>query len=472
MAAALAGAREVALPVIAMTLTLAAVYAPIAFVGGLTGAMFSEFALALAGAVFISGIVALTLSPMMCSRVLEGHDRQGRFADWLDARFTALTRRYQQALGHCLAHRGAVLLFSLALIGSLPVLLGLAQQELAPEEDTSAIYVMAEQPQYANVHYINYFLDQVVTVWKGIPEVRSSWQVSSPSFVFGGLSLTNWDERERTQQQVHAELQQKLEGVAGLKLFTFGEPSLPGADAGLPVSFVAGSTADYREVMAVGDALLQAARDSGLFAFVTQTLEFSRPEIQVDIDRARAARLGISMQDIGDTLNAMLGESEINRFTLEGRSYKVIPQAARGFRLNSAELQKYYVRAASGELVPLAALISLQTRVEPNVLTQYQQLNSTTIQGIMKPPNSVGTGLAFLRDKLHELAPPSFREGYTGTSRLFVQESASFPQLFTLALILIYLVLAAQFNSLRDPFVVLMTVPLSIFGAVAYSRAS
>ena len=466
MAAALAGAREVALPVIAMTLTLAAVYAPIAFVGGLTGAMFSEFALALAGSVFISGIVALTLSPMMCSRLLKGHDQQGRFATWLDTRFAMLTRSYARFLGHCLTHRGAVLVFSLAIIASLPILLGLGQQELAPEEDSGAFYIVAQQPQYASVAYINYFLDDIVDIWKELPEVHSSWQISSPDFVIGGLSLLHWDERERTQQQVQAELQQKFDRIAGLKVFTFGDPPLPGANAGLPISFVVGSTADYRDVMAVGEQLLQAARESGLFVFLTQTLEYNRPEIQVNIDRERASRLGISMQEIGDTLNMMLGETEINRFTLEGRSYKVIPQAARDFRLNSEELEKYYLRTASGKLVPLSALISLQTQVEPNALTQYQQLNSTTIQGIMMPPNSVGTGLEFLRGKLREIAPPNFREGYTGTSRLFVQESASFPQLFALALLLIYLVLAAQFNSLRDPLVVLLTVPLSIFGAV------
>jgi len=466
MAAALTGAREVALPVIAMTLTLAAVYAPISFIGGLTGALFSEFALTLAGAVFVSGVVALTLSPMMCSRVLRDHDHQGRFANWLDERFINLTTSYKRMLSASLANRGAVVLFSLVILASLPVLFAIAQEELAPEEDSGAFYVLAEQPQYANLQYINYFLDDIVKIWRDIPEVSHSWQISSPSFIFGGLSLTPWSERERTQQAVQAEFQQKLNGIAGMQVFSFGEPPLPGSDAGLPVNFVVASTADYQEVMAVGEELLQAARESGLFIFIDQTLDFSRPEIEVNIDRERAARLGISMEAIGDTLAVMLGEAEINRFTLEGRSYKVIPQASRNFRLTSAELEKYYLRTSSDELVPMSAVITLDNKVEPNSLSQYQQMNSTTLQGIMMPPNSVGTGLEFLRQKMREIAPPYFRDGYTGVSRRFMQEAASFPLLFTMAILLIYLVLSAQFNSFRDPLVVLVTVPLSIFGAV------
>jgi hydrophobe/amphiphile efflux-1 (HAE1) family protein len=464
--AALKGARQVALPVIAMTLTLAAVYAPIGFMGGLTGALFSEFALTLAGAVIVSGLVALTLSPMMCAQVLKDHQHQGRFADWLDERFVTLTNIYQHLLNHSLANRGAVVLFSAVIIASLPLLFMLTQQELAPEEDSGALYVMANPPQYANLEYINYFLDDIVAVWKQIPEVSHSWQVSSPDFNMGGLTLTHWDDRSRTQAQVITQFQQELNSVAGMEVFTFGSPPLPGSDAGLPVSFVVASTNSYQDVERVGGELLQAARESGLFVFITQSLKFTRPEILVNIDRERAARLGISMQAIGDTLAVMLGEAEINRFSLEGRSYKVIPQAAGGFRLTAKELEKYYIRTSSTELVPLSAVISLGSTVEANKLTQYQQMNSTTLQGMMMPPNSLGSGLDFLRNKLAEIAPTGFRDGYTGGSRRYVQESTSFPALFALSLTLIYLVLAAQFNSFRDPLVVLVTVPLSIFGAV------
>ncbi|NCF20902.1 MAG: MMPL family transporter, partial [Haliea sp.] len=466
MEAALAGAREVALPVVAMTLTLAAVYAPISFIGGLTGALFSEFALTLAGAVLVSGVVALTLSPMMCSRVLKDSEHQGRFADWLDQRFHWLTGRYRGMLSACLANRGAVILFAACILLSLPLLFNLAQRELAPEEDTGGVYVSGTAPRYANLEYTDHFLNEIVKIWKEIPEFSHSWQVIRADSNFGGITLHPWQHRTRSQQEVQAELQQKLSRIPGMEIFSFGSPPLPGSDAGLPVSFVVASTAPYEQVMRIGDELLQAARDSGLFIFITQTLDFDRPEISVDIDRERAARLGISMRDIGDTLAVMLGEAEVNRFNLQGRSYKVIPQAGRGFRLTKLELEKYYLRTSSDELVPLSAVIELESQVEPNDLTQYQQLNSTTLQGIMMPPNSLGTGLSFLREKLQEIAPTGFREGYTGASHRYIQETGSFPFLFTLSLILIFLVLAAQFNSFRDPLVVLISVPLSIFGAV------
>jgi multidrug efflux pump len=464
--AAITGAREVAMPVVAMTLTLAAVYAPIAFIGGLTGALFSEFALTLAGAVLVSGLIALTLSPVMASRVLKKHGEQGRFADWLDERFGALTTRYQRLLDHCLANRGAVLLFAAAILAALPVLFLLAQNELAPEEDTGGIFYVGVAPSYANLDYINRYLDQVVDLWQDMPEVASSWQVIEPSSNFGGLTLTHWDERERTQQQVQARFQQRLADIAGMELFSFGTPSLPGAGGGLPLAFVVASTAPQEEVYRVGETLLQRARESGLFIFVNQTLDFNRPEVEVRIDRERAARLGIAMRDIGQTLAVMLGEAEVNRFSVADRSYKVIPQAGRDFRLTDEELEKYYLRTASNELVPLSSVIRLEHRVQPNQLGQYQQLNSTTIQGLVMPPNTLGTGLAFLEETLAEIAPPSFRAGYTGASRRFIQESGSFPVLFGLSLILIFLVLAAQFNSFRDPLVVLVSVPLSIFGAV------
>ncbi|MFN2169120.1 MAG: efflux RND transporter permease subunit, partial [Anaerolineae bacterium] len=331
--AALLGARQVAWPVVAMTVTLAAVYAPIAFIGGLTGALFSEFALTLAGAVLISGIVALTLSPMMCARVLPRHRDQGRFATWLDSRFDHLVARYQQLLGNCLQNRGAVLLFGCGIAASLPLLFSLAQSELAPEEDSGELYILSSPPQYANKDYTRYFLDQLVDLWREVPEVSHSWQVSDGSFNLGGITMVPWEQRQRSQAEIQAEVQEKFNGVAGLEVFTFGSPPLPGSDAGLPVNFVVGSTADYREVERVGQALLAAARESGLFAFITQSLEINRPELQVNIDRERAADLGISMAAIGHTLAAMLGEAETNRFILEGRSYKVISQAAPGFRL-------------------------------------------------------------------------------------------------------------------------------------------
>ncbi len=464
--AALQGAREVALPVIAMTLTLAAVYAPIGFLGGLTGALFSEFAWTLAGAVLVSGVIALTLSPMMCAYVLKDHDHQGAIADWLDAHFITLHDAYQRLLVHCLNNRGAVLLFAATILASLPILFSLVQKELAPEEDNGSLFVMATPPDYSSLDYVNYFTDQIVDIWSKIPEISHSFQVNNPGQVFGGLELVPWSERSRSQKEIQTQLQAEFSKVSGLEIFVFGWASMPGIDSGLPVNFVIASTADYRELERVSEAVLLKARQSGLFAFVTKELRYSRPEVTVSIDRDLAARLGISMRAIGETLQIMLGEAEANRFSMGGRSYKVIPQADRGFRLTKEGLQRYYLRTESDELVPMSTVIKLSHQVEPNSLTQYQQLNSTTIQGMMMPPNSLGTGLEFLEKTLQEIAPAGYRIGHEGESRRFVQEKDSFVLLFATSLMFIFLVLAVQFNSFRDSMVVLVGVPLSIFGAM------
>jgi hydrophobe/amphiphile efflux-1 (HAE1) family protein len=464
--AALKGARQVALPVVAMTLTLAAVYFPIAFLGGLTGALFTEFAMTLAGAVLVSGVIALTLSPVMCAYLLTSHDQQGGAANWLDGQFSALQDRYRSLLSACLTERGAILLFAGAILVSLPVLITLAHSELAPEEDNSSLMVVATPPDYSNLEYTEYFLDQMTQVWKNIPEISHSWQFNTPTQVFGGLEMKLWGERERSQQEVQLEAQAEFAKISGLEIFTFGWSSLPGADSGLPVNFVVASTADYAEIDSVSEEVLARARESGLFAFVTKSLRYSRPEISVSIDRELAARLGISMSDIGNTLQIMLGEAESNRFSLEGKSYKVIPQADRGFRLTKEWLQRYYLRTDTDELVPLSTVINLSHRVEPNTLVQYQQLNSATIQGMMRPPNALGTGLEFLQRTLEEVAPNGYRAGYEGESRRLIQESESFGLLFAASLLFIFLVLAAQFNSFRDPLVVLVSVPLSMFGAI------
>ncbi len=464
--AALVGARQVAFPVVAMTLTLVAVYLPIGFLGGLTGVLFSEFALTLAGAVVISGIVALVLSPMMCAYLLKDHDHQGAVADWLDARFEQLHRRYQTLLERCLGNRGAVALFGAVIFLSLPVLYQLTQKELAPEEDSGNIFAVATPPDYGSLEYTTYFLDQMVDAWRTVPEVSHSWQVNQPTSVFGGLELVPWRERERTLEEIRQEVQSKYDRISGLEVFTFAGGGLPGASSGLPVQFVISANVSYRELDRVAEEVLSKARQSGVFAFANKDLRFSRPEVGVSIDRELAARLGISMQDIGETLQVMLGEAETNRFSIEGRSYKVIPQADRGFRLTKEWLERYYLRTRSGALVPLSTVINLKQTVQPNTLRQFQQLNSVTVQGLVLPPNSLGDALAFLEQTLTEVAPSGYRAGYQGESRRFMQESQGFLVLFATSLVFIYLVLSAQFNSFRDPFIVLVSVPLSIFGAL------
>ncbi|MEM7100137.1 MAG: efflux RND transporter permease subunit [Pseudomonadota bacterium] len=464
--AALIGVRQVALPVVAMTLTLVAVYLPIGFLGGLTGVLFSEFALTLAGAVVVSGVVALVLSPMMCAYLLKDHDQQGKVADWLDARFDRLHHRYETLLVHSLNNRGAVMLFAIVIFMSLPALYQLAQKELSPAEDSGNIFAVATPPDYGSLEYTTFFLDEMVAAWQTIPEVSHSWQVNEPSSVFGGIELIPWEERERSLEEIRQEVQSKYDKISGLEIFTFPAGGLPGASSGLPLQFVISANVGYAELDRVAEEVLLKARQSGLFAFVNKDLRFSRPEVSVDIDRELAARLGISMRDIGQTLQIMLGEAETNRFSVEGRSYKVIPQADRNFRLTKEWLERYYLRTNDGSLVPLSTVIKLKQTVEPSTLKQYQQLNSVTVQGLVLPPNTLGDGLDFMEQALKEVAPSGYRVGYEGESRRFVQETQGFLLLFATSLVFIYLVLSAQFNSFRDPFIVLISVPLSIFGAL------
>ena len=464
--AAIAGARQVALPVVAMTVTLAAVYVPIAFVGGLTGTLFSEFALTLAGAVLVSGVIALTLSPMMCAYLLKPAREQGRLADWLDHQFHLLDRVYHRAVSACLRHRGAVWLFAGAVFLSIPVAFLLVQRELAPEEDNSSIFVVAIPPDYANIDYVDAFSQQMADVWRSIPEVRTAWQVNRDQQIFGGLELELWGDRERSQDAIIAEAQSKYAQIAGLEIYTFPWPALPGIESGLPINFVIASTDDYEALDRVAQSVLTKAQESGLFIFANKSIRYSRPELNIQIDRKQAAALGIDMADIAATLQVLLGESEINRFALGGRAYKVIAQAEEGSRLTGADLAQYYVRAVSGDMVPLSSVISVSTVVKPNSRSQYQQLNSVSIQGLPMPPNTLGDGLAFLEQALIESAPTGYRAGYEGESRRYMQEGNSFVWLFGSSLLLMYLVLAAQFNSFRDPLVVLVSVPLSIFGAL------
>ena len=464
--AAIKGARQISLPVIGMTLTLVAVYLPISFLGGLTGVLFSEFALTLAGAVVVSGFVALTLTPVMCAYMFPTTGQPGRFSGWLEFNFRRINESYRSLLLVSLQNNGAMLLFCAVISVSLPLLLLISQKELAPQEDSGHIYAYATPPDYANLEYINFFVDQMTDAWREIPEAVHSWQANLPSQVYGGVELKPWDQRERKLEEIRLELQSKYDRIGGLEIFTFSGGGLPGADSGLPVQFVISSNADYFELDQVAETLLDLARDSGVFAFVNKSLRISRPELEVIIDRELASRLGVSMEQIGSTLQIMLGEGETNRFSVEGQSYKVILQADKNFRLNKEWLERYYLRSAKGDLVPMSSVISVSQSVQPNTRTQYQQLNSATIAGFPMPPYSLGDALEFLETGLSKVAPQGFRIGYEGESRRFVQETSAFLGLFFASLVFIYLVLSALFNSFRDPLIVLISVPLSVFGAI------
>jgi multidrug efflux pump len=465
--AAIEGAREIAMPVVSMTITLAAVYAPIGFLTGLTGALFKEFALTLAGAVVISGIVALTLSPMMCAFLLRHDENPSGLAHRLDMLFERLKRRYQSLLHGTLNTRPVVLVFAVIVLCLIPVLLKFTKSELAPDEDQGIIFMIANAPQPTNLDYLNTYTDEFVSIFKAFPEYYSSFQINGFSGVqsgIGGFLLKPWDDRSRTQMAILPEVQAKLEKIPGLQIFGFNLPSLPGTGEGLPFQFVINSANDYELLLQVIDRVKKRVTESGKFAFTHVDLAFDKPEVVVDIDRAKAAQMGVSMQDLGGTLATLLGEGEINRFTIEGRSYKVIAQVERPFRDNPDWLNNYYVKNTKGELLALSTLITVTDRARPRQLNQFQQLNSAILSGV--PLVSMGEAIDLVRQIAREEAPAGFAFDYAGASRQYVQEGSALWVTFALALAIIFLVLAAQFESFRDPLVILVTVPLSICGAL------
>jgi multidrug efflux pump len=466
--AALIGAREIAGPVIAMTLTLAAVYTPIGFLGGVTGTLFREFAFTLAGAVIISGIVAVTLSPMMCSVLLSPGAAQGWFARNLDRGFSWLAAAYGRRLDRSLDYRPVTALFAVAIFVALGFMYVNTKKELAPEEDQGVLFALTKAPQYSNLDYSDAYGAELDKAFTSIPEEDLRFVVNGrfgPNQGIAGVILKPWGERSHSAAQVKPILQQKVNAVEGLQAFVFSLPPLPASIGGLPVQMAVYSTSDFVSIFQAMDKIKNAARKSGLFIVVDSDLAFNQPTIEVNIDRSKANDLGIKMQAIGDTLALLVGENYVNRFNLQGRSYEVIPQVPRLSRLTADTLSQYYVTAVSGQQVPLSNLVSFKTTTQPNALTQYNQLNSATFQAVPMPGVTIGQAVDFLEQQAAQL-PHGFSHDYLSDSRQYVQEGNQLVVTFVFALIVIFLVLAAQFESLRDPLVILVSVPLAISGAM------
>jgi multidrug efflux pump len=469
--AALLGAREIFFPIIAMTITLAAVYAPIAFVSGLTGTLFREFALTLAGAVLVSGVVAVTLSPMMCSRLLQAEDanhRPGWLTRFLDRMFEGLKRRYQRRLNRTLNWRPVTLFVLAGLIAGTGLMYMTTQRELAPEEDQGILFTMVKTPQYANLDYLEAATDQLYRVFATVPEQEHVFAINGMGDVhqgFAGILLKPWAERTRKHQAVLQELQPKIAGIAPALALSFSPPPLPGSVGGPPVQFVITTTRDFRELADVLADVEKSARESGMFIFSDSDLRFETPQIEFHIEHDKANRLGITMADIGNSLATLLGGNYVNLFDLYGRSYQVIPQVPREFRLNEDWLTRYQIRTSSGALVPLSNVAKVTKVVQPNALTNFQQLNSATLSAVPFPGRTVGEAIDFLKKKA-ESFPEGFTYDFQGESRQFVQEGNALVYTFVFALIIIFLVLAAQYESFRDPFIILIALPTSIFGAL------
>jgi multidrug efflux pump len=466
--AALTGAREIVGPVIAMTITLAAVYAPIGFLGGLTGALFREFAFTLAGAVIISGIIALTLSPMMCSALLKPHSNTGGFAKKIDDTFSRLEAWYGRMLATSLDFRPITAMVGVVVLGLVVFLFMNTRQELSPAEDQGAVLAQIAAPKYSNLDYTMAYGRKLDEILATFPESRSRFIMFGQGGANSGIAamdLKPWGDRDRSAMKIQPELQQKLNTLDGVKGFAFTLPSLPGPFGGLPVQFVLNSAGSYQNIYNVTEELKNKARQSGLFMVVDSDLAFDSPVIRLDIDRNKASDLGISMQSIGDTLAVLVGENYINRFSLEGRSYEVIPQVPRSARLTADSLREFYVKTASGDQIPLSTVVGFHTDVEPTGLNRYNQLNSAIFRAIPMPGTSMGQAVEFLQ-KEAETLPQGFTSDFLAESRQYVEEGNQLMYTFAFALIIIYLVLAAQFESLRDPLVILVSVPMSIFGAL------
>ncbi|WP_377811475.1 efflux RND transporter permease subunit (plasmid) [Azospirillum sp. A29] len=468
VAASLIGAREIIGPVISMTITLAAVYAPIGLLGGLTGALFREFAFTLAASVIVSGVVVLTLSPMMCSIILK-EGKPGRFAAFLDRQFERLAGWYERRLHGMLDYRAATLLFAVGILLSVGYLFANTMSELAPEEDQGILFGISKGPQYANLDYIDSFGKQIDETFAAFPETDTRFILTGLPTLnqgFAGMILKPWGERKRSAKELQPLAQAELGKVTGINVFLVSPPALPGSTGGLPVQMVISSPGDYRTIFDAIERIKDAATKSGMFIVTDSDLQYDSPVVRLKIDRAKAADLGLTMQSVSSTLSVLVGGNYVNRFNLNGRSYEVIPQVPRAERLTPESLTNYYVTSGSGAQIPLSTVVSVETAVEPNALNKYNQLPSATFSAVPMPGVSMGQVVDFLEEQARTQLPAGFNHAYLSELRQFVTEGSQLMITFAFVLIVIYLVLAAQFESLRDPLVILVSVPMSICGAL------
>ncbi len=464
--AALIGARELVGPVIAMTITLVAVYAPIGFQGGLTGALFREFAFTLAGAVGISGVVALTLSPMLGSRILRKDEDTRGFAGWVTNRFNGLRDRYAVLLNGTLSARPFVYTIWIVLsLMCVPMYL-FSPNELAPNEDQGVIFGAITTPANATLEQATFYTEKATEVFMNVPERDHVFQITSPGFGFGGMLVKPWDKRERSIFEIEPEVTSGLSKITGIMHPAFLPSPLPSAGQ-LPVEFVIAGTQSHEELLRFARDIMAEAKKGGQFMFMDADLKFDQAKAEIVIDRDKAAALGVSLQEVGADLGSALGGAYVNRFNFEGRSYKVIPQIERAGRLNPEQLDQIYVRGPEGKLVPLSTFARIERKAEARSLPRFNQLNAVKISGVAR---SVDAGLKALETAAERVLPPGTFVDYAGQSRQLRQEAGKFLPAMMLALVLIFLVLAAQFNSFRDPLIILLgSVPLAMFGALVFT---
>ena len=466
--AALRGARELIGPVISMTITLAVVYAPIGLQGGLTGSLFREFAFTLAGAVAVSGVVALTLSPVMCAKLLKPGMEEKGFAGRVSRGFEWLRDVYGRLLDRMLANRPAVYSVWVVLFLLVFPMFMMSSRELAPAEDQGLIIGIVDAPANATVDDTVRYTAEANRIFFEEPEAAFSFQITQPSSGITGMVLKPWGERERTPSEVLPALQEKLSGIPGISLFSVVPQALPGG-GNFPVEFVIASTAEPGEILEFAEKLKQRAVESGMFAFppIIDT-KIDQPQAELVLDRDKIASMGLDLRQVGEDVSAMVGGNYVNRFNIGGRSYKVIPQIQRAGRLNPDQLQSIYVTGPDGRLIPLGAVATIAESARPRSLNRFQQLNAVKLSGVAIRP--LDQALTFLEDEAAKILPQGYVIDYTGESRQLRTEGEKFLPSLGLALLLIFLVLAAQFNSFRDPFIILLgSVPLAMFGSLIFT---
>jgi multidrug efflux pump len=485
--AAIDAARELVGPIIAMTITLAAVYAPVGIQGGLTGALFREFAFTLAAAVIVSGVVALTLSPMMGSRMLRAGASERGFAGWINRRFDSLRSAYARGLTRTLRYRPVVLtLWAIVTLLMVPFYM-FSQRELAPDEDQGVVFGIVQAAANSTVDQTKLFTQQIYEVYRAFPEAASIFQITSPTAGFGGMVTKPWSERTKTTQQLLMESMGPLSQIPGIRVIPLTPPPLPGG-GDFPVDLVIASAVEPQQLQQYAQQLVQKAFESGMFIFADADVKFDQPQAEVVFDRDKLRSQGVDLGQAGRDLATLLGGDYVNRFSIQGRSYKVIPQIKRAERLTPDQLSDIYItgsasgggagsgdsqsneRGSPNRLVPLSTFATLRTTTEPRELKKFQQLNAVRIQGVIPPPVPLDQALSFLEEEARKLLPQGFNIDYAGESRQLRAEGSRFLGVFLLSAVLIYLVLAAQFESFRDPFIILAgSVPLAISGALLFS---
>ncbi|MGF1701072.1 multidrug efflux RND transporter permease subunit [Photobacterium makurazakiensis] len=467
--AAIIGTREIAVPVIAMTLTLGAVYAPIAMMGGITGSLFKEFALTLAGAVFVSGIIALTLSPMMCSKMLKANEQPSKFELTVHRFLDRMTNRYEKMLGGVMKMRPVVIVFALIVFGTLPLLFKFIPSELAPAEDKGVLMMMGTAPSTSNLDYIENTMEKVNNILNEQDEVAYAQVFSgvpSSNQAFGIASMVPWSEREASQADVVKRVTDLVKDVPEMAVTAFQMPELPGAGSGLPIQFVITTPSSFESLFQVSSDVLDKVKSNPMFVYSDLDLNYDSATMKIKIDKDKAGAYGVTMQDIGITLSTMMADGYVNRIDLNGRSYEVIPQVERKYRLNPESLKGYYVRAADGNAIPLGSLVNIDVVAEPRALPHFNQLNSATVGAVPAPGVAMGDAISWFQSEAVNTLPTGYQYDFMGEARQFVTEGNALYTTFALALAIIFLVLAIQFESLRDPLVIMVSVPLAICGAL------